>query len=62
MARKIVEENIQIEEFRKKVVENFILESKFKEAKKLINDYIQKKESKDVFWGRYTSHWDVLLL
>lgn len=42
-AWKIVEENIQIEAFRKQVVERRIAENKFKEAKKLINDYIQEK-------------------
>jgi hypothetical protein len=52
-----VEENIQIESFRRMVVEKRIKQKKFSEAKKLVRDYIDKKENK------YRSDdWDDYLL
>jgi hypothetical protein len=56
-AWKYVENNIQIESFRRMVVEKKIKQKKFPEAKKLIHDYIDKKEN------RYRSDdWDEYLL
>jgi hypothetical protein len=56
-AWKCVEDNIQIDSFRKKVVEKRIKQKKFSEAKKTINDYIGKAENK------YRSDtWDDYLL
>jgi hypothetical protein len=52
-----VEENIQIESFRRKVVEKRIKQKKFVEAKKIIHDYIDTKQNK------YRSNeWDDYLL
>jgi hypothetical protein len=52
-----VEENIQIESFRRKVVEKRIEQKKFAQAKKLIHDYIDAKQNK------YRSDtWDDYLL
>jgi hypothetical protein len=50
-----VEENIQIDSFRRMVVEKQIKQKKFSEAKKLIHEYIAKQENKcrsDV-WDEY---------
>jgi hypothetical protein len=52
-----VEDNIQIERFRCQVVEKRIKEKKFDEAKKLIHDYIDKKENK-----YHSDDWDKYLL
>jgi hypothetical protein len=41
----IIKENLQIESFRKQLVEELIAENKLKEAKKLINDFISKNEN-----------------
>ncbi|MDR2402952.1 MAG: hypothetical protein LBD78_02870, partial [Spirochaetaceae bacterium] len=52
-----VEDNIQIDSFRRMVVEKRIKQKKFSEAKKLIHDYTDKKENK------YRSDdWDDYLL
>jgi hypothetical protein len=52
-----VEENIQIGSFRQEVVEKRIKQKKFSEAKKLIHDYIGKKQN------RYRADiWDEYLL
>jgi hypothetical protein len=56
-AWKYVEDNIQIDSFRRMAVEKKIKQKKFPEAKKLIHDYIDKKENK------YRSDdWDEYLL
>jgi hypothetical protein len=56
-AWKYVEENIQIDSFRRMVVEKQIKQKEFSGAKKLIHDYINKKEN------RYRSDgWDDYLL
>lgn len=60
-AQRIIEENLQIEAFRQKVVKKMIADNKFKEAKKLINEYIKSKESHNSFNG-YNSCWDEYLL
>ncbi|MDR1175282.1 MAG: hypothetical protein LBK83_07430 [Treponema sp.] len=54
-AWKYVEENIQIESFRRMVIEKRIKQKKFPEAKKLIHDYTGKKENKyrSDFWDDY---------
>jgi hypothetical protein len=50
-----VEENIQIESFRRMVVEDRITKKKFSEAKKLIHDYIDTKQdrSRSDIWDDY---------
>jgi hypothetical protein len=50
-----VEENIQIESFRRRVIEKRIKQKKFTEAKKLIHDYIDIKQDKyrSDFWDDY---------
>jgi hypothetical protein len=50
-----VEENIQIDTFRQKVVEKKIKQKKFAEAKKLVHDYIDTQEDKSYFkiWDDY---------
>jgi hypothetical protein len=55
----IIESNIQIESFRKKLAEKKIKEKKFVEAKKLINDYL-KSDDKDSRW--ISREWQMLLL
>ncbi|MDR2499316.1 MAG: SWIM zinc finger family protein [Tannerellaceae bacterium] len=65
-AWKIVEDNIQIKAFRRKVIEKRIAENNLKEAKRLINDYIQiySKEANDSLFSnnRYPNCWDEYLL
>lgn len=64
-AWKIVEENIQFEAFRKEIVQKRIAENSLKEAKRLINEYIQaktKETDNSYFGNRYSSYWDELLL
>jgi hypothetical protein len=61
-AWEIVRNNIRIESFRKQVVEKLITEQQFKEAKKLINDYIKSKMSEKSYYANYSSDWDKLLL
>lgn len=64
-AWKLVEENIQIEAFRKKTVQKRITDNNLKEAKSLINEYIKaetKNTSNSYFGNRYSSDWDELLL
>ncbi|MDR1106812.1 MAG: hypothetical protein LBL44_10695, partial [Treponema sp.] len=56
-AWKYVEENLQIDDFRMKVVEKRIEQKKFSEAKKLIHDYIGKKQNK-----YHADTWDEYLL
>jgi hypothetical protein len=50
-----VEDNIQIESFRRRVIEKRIKQKKFTEAKKLIHDYIDIKQNKyrSDFWDDY---------
>jgi hypothetical protein len=57
-AWKYVEENIQIDSFRREVVEKRIKQKKFPEAKKLIHDYIGKAQNK----YRTNNIWDDYLL
>lgn len=59
-AYEIVKDNMQIEDFRKEVVQKLIAENEFNEAKKLINDFIDAKKS-DGFRG-YFPDWDEFLL
>ena len=40
----IIGENLQIESFRQELTEKFIADGKFKEAKKLINEFVSKNE------------------
>ena len=54
-ARKVMEENLQIEIFRKQLTQELIAEKRFSEAKKLINEFISTQ--KDNFWGN-TSWYD----
>lgn len=61
-AWKIVEENIQIESFRAKVVEELIEKQDFVKSKKLIHDFIKAKKSDDSRWHNYSSNWDEYLL
>jgi hypothetical protein len=56
-AWKYVEDNIQIESFRIRVVEKRIKQKKYTEAKKLINDYIGTKRDK-----YHSNTWDDYLL
>lgn len=58
----IVSSNIQIESFRKEVVEKLIAEQQFKEAMRLIDDYLKSQESEKSYFRRNTSDWDKLLL
>jgi hypothetical protein len=56
-----VEENIQIESFRRRVIEKRIKQKKFTEAKKLIHDYIDINS--DIKQDKYRSDfWDDYLL
>jgi hypothetical protein len=50
-----VEENIQIDSFRQRVIEKRIKQKKFSEAKKLIHDYTGKTQNKyrDDIWDDY---------
>ncbi|MDR3196804.1 MAG: hypothetical protein LBU34_02945, partial [Planctomycetaceae bacterium] len=54
-AWEIIEGNIQIESFCKKLAEKKINEKKYAEAKKLINDYLNEKND------RHNSDWNKLL-
>jgi hypothetical protein len=56
-AWKYVEENIQIDSFRRMVIEKKINQKKFSEAKKLIHDYINKAHD-----SHYSDTWDDYLL
>lgn len=58
-AEEIIESNIQIKSFRKKLVEKKIAEKKFVEAKKLINDYLEDNDTNNR-WG--IGEWQKLLL
>ncbi|MBI5219764.1 MAG: SWIM zinc finger family protein [Bacteroidia bacterium] len=58
-AWQIVSENIQIENFRKQVVEQKIAEKKFAEAKKLIADFLSAHQSDNFY---YHSKWNELVL
>ena len=60
-AQKIIEDNLQIESFRQDIVKKRIAAEEYKEAKRLVNDYIQSKRAKDRFNG-YNSYWDGYLL
>lgn len=55
----IIETNLHIVSFRKKLVEKKIIEKKYAEAKKLINDVVQKNPNSDYF---YEIDWRKLLL
>ena len=57
-ARQVMEENLQIESFRKQLTEELITEKRYSEAKKLINDFLSAQ--KDNFWG-ITSWYDMKL-
>jgi hypothetical protein len=48
-AWEIIENNLQIEDFREECAKKFIAENKLKEAKKLINDFISQKGNGS--WG-----------
>ncbi|MDR2144029.1 MAG: hypothetical protein LBP29_06645, partial [Treponema sp.] len=56
-AWKYVEDNIQIDKFRKMVVEKRIKQKKYTEAKKLVHDYLGPERDK-----RRSSIWDTYLL
>ncbi|MDR1478124.1 MAG: SWIM zinc finger family protein [Planctomycetaceae bacterium] len=58
-AWEIIEENIQIESFCKKLAEKKIKEKKFAEAKKLIENYLGKNQNKT---HRTSWDWNKLLL
>ena len=58
-AWQLVSENIQIESFRKQVVEQKIADKKFAEAKKLIVDFLSTRQSDNFHYYR---GWDELLL
>ena len=60
-AQRILEENLQIEDFRQIIVKEMIADNKYKEAKRLINEYIQSKDTNNSFNG-YHSCWDEYLL
>jgi hypothetical protein len=53
----IIEGNIQIESFCKKLTEKKIKEKKYDEAKKLINDFLKNKENR----YRHQTDWNKLL-
>ncbi|MDR1938402.1 MAG: hypothetical protein LBQ73_07880 [Tannerellaceae bacterium] len=55
-AWEVIEKNIQVEDYRKKVVEKKLRERQFAEAKKLILDFISSRG------GRGTGYWHELLL
>jgi hypothetical protein len=55
---KIIEENVQIEYFRRQIVEKKIANGEYAEAKKLINDFIETAEKKQ----EYHANWDAFLL
>jgi len=57
-AREIIEENIQIEDFREELIKKLIDESRLKEAKKLINDLISAAGNE----GKHLPSWHVLKL
>lgn len=60
-AWEIIMNNLQIESFRKELVEKYISESKFSEAKALIADVNHKKDNYPGFsWN--TTNWDTYLL
>ncbi|MDL2308075.1 hypothetical protein LJC68_02040 [Bacteroidales bacterium OttesenSCG-928-B11] len=59
--RQIIENNLQIESFRKDIVEELIEREKFKEAKQLINEYIQYKKEKS-YYSDFADCWDGYLL
>jgi hypothetical protein len=56
-AWKCVEDNIQIDSFRRNVVEQRITQKKFSEAKKLISDYINRRQD-----SYHSKTWDEYLL
>ena len=55
-AWEIIENNIQIADFRKHIVDKYIFEKRFHEAKKLINDFLSSNSS------GYNRDWYKLLL
>ncbi|MEI6423930.1 MAG: hypothetical protein WCP55_17070 [Lentisphaerota bacterium] len=59
IAWQLVAENLQIESFRKQVVEQKISDKKFSEAKKLISDFLSSRHS-----GKFFNHgvWNDLIL
>ena len=59
MAWQLVTENIQIEKFRKQVVEQKISDKKFSEAKKMIADYLSAHQNDNFYYHR---EWNELIL
>lgn len=59
LACQLVTENIQIESFRKQVVEQKISDKKFSEAKKLIADFLSTRQNNNF---HYHSDWNELIL
>jgi hypothetical protein len=55
--RRILEENLQLKTFVKIIVKEMIADNKYKEAKRLFNEYIQSKDTNNSFNG-YHSCWD----
>lgn len=55
----LVSENIQVESFRKQVVEQKIAEKKFSEAKKLVADFLSTRQSNNF---HHYGEWNELLL
>ncbi len=60
-AHRIIEENLQIEDFRQIFVKEMIADNRYKEAKRLINEFLQNKENHHRFNG-YNARWDEYLL
>lgn len=60
-ARRVMEENPQIESFRQEIVKKMIVDKRYEEAKKLINKYIEGK-GKNNFSDSYNPCWDEYLL
>jgi hypothetical protein len=61
-AWQLIEDNIQIETFRKQVIENRIEKKQFAEAKKLISEFIGAHQSKDDCHEYYSDKWGEYLL
>jgi hypothetical protein len=59
IAWQLIAENIQIERFRKEVVEQKISDKKFSEAKKLISDFLSTSQNNNF---HYHSNWNELIL
>ena len=60
-AHGVIEENLQIEDFRQIIVKEMIADNRYKEAKRLINEFIQNKENHHRFNG-FNARWDEYLL